>query len=99
MAALGLTVRSQYSDISFEDLESLVFQITNENPRMGEHMMLYRLGAMGFKVKRQQLRDAIHSVAGGRTIAPAIKRRQYSVRAPLSLVHVDGNHKLIRYHI
>jgi hypothetical protein len=26
-----------------------------------------------------------------------IRRRQYSVAGPLSLWHIDGNHKLIRY--
>lgn len=28
-----------------------------------------------------------------------VARRKYSVPAPLSLVHIDTNHKLIRYNI
>ena len=29
----------------------------------------------------------------------AVRRRRYQVRGPLSLWHIDGNHKLIRYSI
>lgn len=96
MSFLGISVKNQYSDISDENLEALVLQIHNENPLIGERFMLHRLGAMGYMVQRARVRRAIHAVIGPRHLAPAIVRRRYSVRAPLSVVHVDGYHKLIK---
>ena len=31
--------------------------------------------------------------------AQTVRRRKYQVHSPLSLWHIDGNHKLIRYNI
>lgn len=51
-------------------------------------------------VTRQRLRDSLNRVRLVRNIPPLqftpIRRRQYSVKAPLSMIHIDGHHKLIR---
>ena len=96
MSALGLSVSGEYSQIADEDLDALVLQITTENPLLGERLILHRLGAMGHMVRRRTLRQSLRLVAGRRNLPPPIARRRYSVRAPLSLIHIDGNHKLIR---
>lgn len=96
MTALGLSVRGEKSRISNADLEVLVIQIINENPLLGEVLVWNKLCAMGICLTRDRVRRAIHATVGPRTIAPAISRRRYNVRAPLSIIHLDGNHKLIR---
>jgi len=48
---------------------------------------------------RARLRASLDRVRVERNIPPplcAVKRRKYSVKAPLSMVHIDGHHKLIR---
>ncbi len=52
----------------------------------------------GIKVSRQRARASyLKAVAtSGFPARKPIIRRQYFVRAPLSLWHIDGNHLLIR---
>lgn len=96
MITCGISVRALYSNISSEELESLVFQIHQENSSLGVKMIVSRLFAMGYRVQRQRVRDAMQKLFGSRQVNRRLKRRTYCVRAPLSVVHIDGNHKLIR---
>lgn len=96
MSAAGISVRGAYTHLRAQQLESVVRQVLLENPLLGEVMVWNRLFAMGIRVRREQVRQAMHSVVGHRRLPPAIARRRYSVRAPLSVIHIDGNHKLIR---
>ena len=55
--------------------------------------------SQGVRVQRQRLRKSIKRVDPvGRRIRAinTIQRRVYNVHSPLSLWHMDGNHKLIR---
>ena len=57
------------------------------------------LRAEGIRVQRRRLRESVKRVDPvGRRLRRinGIKRRIYSVHSPLSLWHMDGNHKLIR---
>ncbi len=63
---------------------------------VGEKFINGRLRQMDIYVRRSTLRETIKAVAGTRPRPGRLRRREYYVRAPLSLVHLDGNHKLIR---
>ncbi|CDQ77159.1 unnamed protein product [Oncorhynchus mykiss] len=59
---------------------------------------------MGNRVQWRIVRESFRRVDGAGIIARMIQlcciaRQKYSVPAPLSLVHIDTNHKLIRYNI
>ena len=58
-------------------------------------MVLNRLHAMGHRVQSTRVRDAMSLLFGQRQRNLRLKRRVYSVRAPLSVIHFDGNHNLI----
>ena len=95
MRIAGITVRSRFSDISTRQLENYVYQIVTENNNLGEVSVRSRLGQMGLKVQRRRVREAIKKTVGHLIQPRRIRRRQYFVRSPLSLLHIDGNHKLI----
>ena len=55
--------------------------------------------SQGVKVQRRRIRDCVKRVDPvGRRLRTinAIRRRIYNIHSPLSLWHMDGNHKLIR---
>jgi hypothetical protein len=99
MSQCGISVRSRYSLISIEDLESIVRQICTENEQLGEVSVKSRLVYYGLKVQRSRVRAAIAATIGQIIQPRRIRRRVYYVRAPLPVIHLDGNHKLVRYEI
>ena len=79
---------STYSDISHDQLCTVIREILNILPNAGETYVLGACRSRGIHVQRSRLRDAINTVdpvsrALRRTVS--IVRRQYSVRAPNSL--------------
>lgn len=97
MSASGLSVRGLYTDVTDFQLEDLVRQISRENDALGEKMLRQRLSQLGIRVQRRRLRQAIRNTTGPQLLHRRVKRRVYKVRGPLSMVHLDGNHKLIRW--
>jgi len=95
MARHNLSVRGTYSSMSNEALQILVFQICTENPRLGVKMVLNVLQAMGHRLQRDRVREAMNVLFGARQMNRRLHRRTYQVRAPLSVIHFDGNHNLI----
>ena len=89
-----------YSDISDEELDRIVSQIIGLTPNAGETLVQGALRRRGLSVQRRRRRESILRVD---PISRLLRRRQliyrrhYQVRAPNSLWHVDGNHKLIRW--
>lgn len=71
-----------------------MYQIVTENTNLGEVSIRSRLCALGLKIQRQRVRDTIKNTAGHLFQPRKIINK---VRAPLSLLHIDGNHKLIKY--
>ena len=59
--------------------------------------LLYKAAGL-VPVPRDKLRESLRRVKKVHNIQPgrAIRRRQYSVRGPLSMWHIDGHHSLIR---
>lgn len=96
MRKCGLSVGSRFSDISTHQLESYVYQIVTENNNLSEVSVRSLLGQMGFKVQRGRVREAIKNTVGHLIQPRRIRRRKFAVRSPLSLMHIDGNHKLIQ---
>ncbi|XP_048010685.1 uncharacterized protein LOC125262115 [Megalobrama amblycephala] len=104
MREFGLSVSDSYSTIGDQELDMLVTNIKSQMPHVGYRLMMGRLRSLGYKIQWSRLRASMHRVdAVGifsrMTQLGCVVRRKYSVRAPLSLVHVDTNHKLIRYNI
>lgn len=95
----NLCIRSLYSVVTDEDLDRIVSDIKQEFPNCGYRLMKGHLLHRGYRVTQARIRESLHRVdPEGITIrwSSVIYRRKYAVRSPLSLWHIDGNHKLIR---
>ncbi|CAL8378800.1 unnamed protein product [Boreogadus saida] len=73
-------------------------------PTTGYRMVKGRLRSLGIHIQWRRVAASLHRVDSLGILSRlsglgCIMRRTYSVRAPLSLWHVDTNHKLIRYNI
>ncbi|XP_062260800.1 uncharacterized protein LOC133968652 isoform X3 [Platichthys flesus] len=100
----NLSVRKCYSDISDDVLDQKVRSIKARMPHAGYRIVKGSLQAMGHQISWRRVKMSLQRVDGAGIIArmvqlSCIARRTYSVPAPLSLVHIDTNHKLIRYNI
>ncbi|XP_076864079.1 uncharacterized protein LOC143516417 [Brachyhypopomus gauderio] len=100
----GLSTKSTYSSLSDHDLDNAVMSIKRQLPTAGYRMVKGSLQAEGHRVQWDRIKESMHRVdAAGvlerMTKLGCIVRRTYFVQHPLSLVHVDTNHKLIRYNI
>jgi hypothetical protein len=85
-------VDSPYTEISDEDLLSLVREFKVDNPDVGESMAAGLLRSRGYRVKRSRIRSALRS---DDPLSSALKwpggltrRRIYSVPGPNSLWHI-----------
>lgn len=79
-------------------------EILSGYPNTGYKMMLGHLRARGIRVQRRRVKESMHRVDPQGVMMHTLRlqtwrRRQYSVPAPNSLWHIDGNHKLIRWRI
>ncbi|KAK7889111.1 hypothetical protein WMY93_024671 [Mugilogobius chulae] len=104
LSEVGLSVRQKYTLLSDEELDEAVEGVKNEMPSAGYRMVRGRLTSMGIHVQWRRLTASMHRVDSLGILSRlvglgCIVRRTYSVRGPLSLWHVDTNHKLIRFSI
>ncbi|KAL0156225.1 hypothetical protein M9458_047471, partial [Cirrhinus mrigala] len=100
MRDLGLSVKTTYSTISDNELDNAILAIKRRLPNAGYRMMKGCLQADGHRVQWNRIKESMHRVdAPGilerMTQLGCIVRRSYFVQSPLSLVHIDTNHKLI----
>ncbi|XP_076842089.1 uncharacterized protein LOC143486124 [Brachyhypopomus gauderio] len=103
MQEFGLC-RKRHSSMSDEELDSVIQNIKQEMPTAGYRMVKGRLLSMGIHVQWRRVAASMHRVDSlgiltRLTGLGCVVRRTYSVNGPLSLWHVDTNHKLIRYNI
>ena len=99
MTQYGLTIGSLYSDITDQDLDSIVSQIKVLFPNCGFRMMQGHLFNQGHRISQARIRESLQRIdPDGVAIrwSATIERRTYRVQSPLSLWHLDGCHKLIR---
>ena len=97
---MGLVDRSDnFTDITDQDLDTLVSEI-QQMPYIGQRLVHGALRSHGVHVPIIRLQQSILHADPVNTAlrwAAPVYRRSYSVAAPNSLWHIDGNHKLIRY--
>ena len=99
MAECGLSVASLYSCITDNELDLVVSQIQAEFPNCGYRLMYGQLLCRGHRVVQARIRESLRRVDPEGVIIRwnyTAQRRKYNVLSPLSLWHLDGNHKLIR---
>jgi hypothetical protein len=88
-----------YSTIGDERLDELVATATMQHPAWGIRMVKGYLTSMGIRVQWNRVRRSLlrtDPVGLMQRWTRTIKRREYRVKYPLSLWHIDGHHKLIR---
>lgn len=98
----NLSVRALYSTCTDEELDALVTEIKTSMPDAGYRMVRGALLAQGHRVQWDRVCASMHrvdsvGVLSRMTNLRCIARRRYSVPYPKYLVHIDTNHKLIRY--
>ena len=80
------------SEISDQDLSSLLRQLRHENPGVGESMISGFLRARGYRVTRARIRAVLRSHDPLSTVmrwpGGITRRRVYSVAGPNSLWHI-----------
>ena len=100
MSELGLSVRGYYSDIPDSNLDEIVERIQRQYPLCGNCQMYGHLLSMGHRIQQARIRESQRRIDPCGTALRRLRvlnRRQYSVPGPLSLYHIDGHHKLIRF--
>jgi len=102
MSESDLSVAALYSTMPDEELDQCVRKFKSRQPHAEYRMMKALLQAQGLRVQYNRVRASMHHVDTTGVISRmvhlgCIARRTYSVPGPLSLVHIDTNHKLIRY--
>ena len=99
MEEYGLSIRSRYSTISDENLDQLVIHLKHYYPSSDYRIIHGILKSQGYRIQQQRVRNCMQRTDPSGAIIrwfDAIHRRKYYVQGPLSLWHLDGNHKLIR---
>ncbi|KAA0701590.1 hypothetical protein E1301_Tti023855 [Triplophysa tibetana] len=104
MKRYKLSVRQTYSDISSEDFKSIINNFIGQCPNSGYRIVVGHLRSLGIRVARSRVLEMIRHVDPVGTVLRSLdlqltQRRPYSVPGPLSLWHMDGNHKLVRWRI
>ena len=98
MSKYGLSIHTTYAGLTDNELDSVISEIHREFPMCGNKQMGGHLFSRGLRVQQHRIRESMRVDPEG-TMARrlnVIHRRCYSVPAPRSLYHIDGNHKLIR---
>ena len=93
-------LHESFVDITYEELYTVVTGMLSQTPYAGESYVSGGLRARGIFVQRHRIRDILSKIdLVGRALRrrAAIQRRQYNVRAPNHLWHMDGNHKLLNW--
>lgn len=99
MTEYGLSVKSCYSTLSDQELDQLVLQLKYDYPSSGYRVIDGILQSQGYRIQQNRIRSCMQRVDPNGAIVrwfDTIRRRNYQVQGPLSLWHIDGNHKLIR---
>ena len=92
----------QWSSISEAELREMMREIMNITPGLGQTRMLGALKSRGIKIQRSRVRILLRELDPVGTALRwrgAICRRNYSVHCSNALWHIDGNHKMIRWHL
>ena len=98
-----LSIRLRYYSLMTDaDLDFIVAQITQDNPKCGEKSLTGRLKSAGILVQRECIRASLRRVDPTGVVSrfqTILHRRVYNVPSANALWHLDGYHKLIRWKI
>lgn len=102
LVEFGLSARAVYTSLSNPQLDEVISTIQRDFPNVGCKRVTGLLRARGVYMQQSRIRQSMRRVDPEGTLLRALElnivhRRWYSVASPLSLWHIDGNHKLIRY--
>lgn len=87
-AQLGLLANESFSNISDEELDSLIQQVLSATPNVGETYVSGSIRSRGLRVQRRRIRERLCVIDPvGRAIRrrQAIRRRIYNIRIPNQL--------------
>ena len=90
----------RYTDISDDELDSIVGDIQRQNPNCGQQLLCGFLRDRNIHVQRRRLRESIARTDSLRRMTrwhQVIARQTYCVERSNSLWHIDGHHSLIRW--
>ena len=97
----NISVSSCFVDMSNEELDKIVLEICIAFPGIGYRRLLGDLMRQGYRICHDRALESLRRVDPvgivERWVKGPVSRRQYYVPGPLSLWHIDGNHKLIRF--
>ena len=96
----GLEGIIEYSTIDDQDLDDIVTNFVADFPCAGQKTLAGYLNSQGYHIQRWRIRESLLRVdpwGVERRTRNVLHRRQYQVKGPNSLWHIDGNHKLIRW--
>eukprot|EP00794_Sanderia_malayensis_P002134 gene2134-2422_t len=98
----NLSISETYSDVNDDELDREVKELISKNPNCGYRRMHGLLSSISIKVSKRRVRQSMHRVDPEGIPMRAlqlttISRRRYKVPRILSLWHLDGHHKLIRW--
>jgi hypothetical protein len=91
---------ANYMNITDEQLDNIVKDLRAEHPFFGQVLLMGSIRSLGIRIPRQRLRDSLQRIDTFGILnrwSNIIPRRIYSVAGPNCLLHIDGNHKLIRW--
>ncbi|XP_070406831.1 uncharacterized protein [Nothobranchius furzeri] len=102
MSENNISVSATYSKCSDEELDSFITVIKSNMPDAGYRVVRGALLAQGHRVQWDRLYASMHRVDSAGVLARmtrlgCVVRRTYTVPCPKYMVHIDTNHKLIRY--
>lgn len=102
MSQLNLKVSGTYSQISDDDLDSLVREAQQCHPNVGIRMLMGFLKTNGHHMQRERIRQSLlrtDPLGVMQRWRIAVQCRKYNVHSPLLLWNIDGCHKLIRWRV
>ena len=101
MSEYGITQQMFQSTITELELDDKVRGIVRYFPQIGYRRLLGELERQSIRITRSKARESLQRIdpvgVTERRLQGSVSRRKYNVKGPLSLWHIDGNHKLIRY--
>lgn len=98
----GLQEIVEYSSINNQNLDNIVTNFVADFPCAGQKTLAGYLDSQGYHIQRWRIRESLLRVdpwGVEQRTRNVLHRRQYQVKGPNSLWHIDGNHKLIRWRI
>jgi len=98
----GLDDFVRFTEINDQNLDDLVCQFVNAFPCAGQKTLAGYLHSQNYRIQRWRIRESMLRVdpwGVQQRMRNILHHREYKVKGPNSLWHIDGNHKLIRWRI